>query len=232
MANKRWRALTAAAMSLVLGTGSAAAAPSPVDARAGYVENFDSLDPAIWQCEHSCPTVTDGVARFELKAGAPPRTAGSWSKVRYRPQRFTSGEFTTRFALSHRSRQQVWWGAALWDNGPAADGSQFNEINFGYTTDQSYTNTQLRFESAKRGKAVSLKVDTGVDLYDGKYHIATLRYTSSYVDLLFDGRHLMRITDRSVIPTDPMSFVLGPRLVAGAPLTGNFTQSVGAAEIG
>ncbi|MGI5500707.1 hypothetical protein [Lentzea sp. CA-135723] len=220
---------------LVLGAGSAAAAPHTIastDARARYVENFDSLDTAIWQCEYTCPAVVDGVARFELRAGVPPRTAGSWSKIRYKPQRFTSGRFTTRFALSHRPKQKVWWGSALWSDGPAADGSQFNEINFGYTTDQSYTNTQLRFESARRGKAVSLKVDTGVDLYDGRYHTATLQYSSSSVDLYFDGRLLMKITDPSVIPADPMSFVLGPRLVAGAPLSGDFTQTVGAAEIG
>ena len=75
----------------------------------------------------------------------------------------TSGRFTTRFSLTERPAQKVWWGVALWDDGAAEDGSEFNEINFGYTTDQSFTNTQLRFESARRGNDVSLKIDTEED---------------------------------------------------------------------
>lgn len=145
---------------------------------AGFRDEFNAFDKSIWSCEYDCPTATGGQAKFNLKAGVAPDNYGSWSKARYKPKKFTEGKFTVRFSLTERpqklvdDKKGVWWGVALWDNGTKADMSEFNEINFGYTTNQSYTNTQLRFESAKRGKAVSLKVDTGVDLYDGKFHDA------------------------------------------------------------
>ncbi|MFD8497461.1 hypothetical protein [Amycolatopsis sp. NPDC059657] len=221
----RWRTLCAATAVLVAGL-------TPPASAATFVDEFDSLNTGVWACEYSCPAVADGVARFNLKPGAAPNTAGSWSKIRYKTKRFTSAKVVTRFALSARPTQAVWWGTAFWSDGPAADGSQFNEVNFGYTTSQSFTNSQLRFESAKRGKYVSLKVDTGVNLYDGKYHTATLEYTSSYVKLYFDGKLLQTITDTSVIPTDAMDLVVGPRLVTGSsPLNTTFTQTVGSVEI-
>lgn len=123
----------------------------------------------------NCPVIEDGKARFRLRSGITPNNYGSWSKARYTPQRFTSGCLTTRFSLMELPAGKLWWGVALRDDGPVADGSQFNEINFGYTTDQSYTNTQPRFESVRRGKYESLKVDVGVDLYDGQYHTGCSR---------------------------------------------------------
>nr|WP_199730323.1 hypothetical protein [Amycolatopsis panacis] len=78
----------------------------------------------------------------------------------------------------------------------------------------------------------SLKVDTGVDIYDGRYHTATLQYNSSSVSLYFDGKLLRTITDTSVIPTAPMDLVVGPRLVTGSePLTTTFTQTVTSVEV-
>ena len=62
MGSRHRKALAAVAMGLVLGTGSATAAPSPVDARAGYVEDFDSLDPDV-------PGL-DGATRFTLAEGS------------------------------------------------------------------------------------------------------------------------------------------------------------------
>jgi hypothetical protein len=75
-------------------------------------------------------------------------------------------------------------------------------------------------------------VDTGVNLYDEQYHEATLEYDSARVALSFDGQLLQKITDQSIIPTDPMDLVLGPRLVTGGePLTQGFTQSIDWVEI-
>jgi hypothetical protein len=131
---------------------------------APFVDTFDQFNSSIWSCEYSCPTVSGGTAKFHVKKGIAPNNMGSWSKIRYKPKRFTSGTFKVRFNLSHRPEGAVWWGIALWDEGPTSDMKSFNEINFGYTTNQSLSNTQLLFESAKLGKALSLPIDTGVDL--------------------------------------------------------------------
>jgi hypothetical protein len=213
------------------------AGPAPEDAAVPrenrFFDGFDSFARGdVWGCEYTCPTASGGSTRFALRAGIPPDTEGSWSKIGYRPRRFTAGRFTVRFALSARPTQKVWWGIALWDTGPSADGSQFNEINFGYTTAHSFTNTQLYFESAKLGNAVSVKVDTGVDLYDGSFHTATLEYDATRVAFYFDGRLMETITDPAVIPTDPMKYIIGPRLVTGsAPLEQDFTETVDYTEI-
>jgi hypothetical protein len=192
-----------------------------------FVDDFDALDRDVWGCEYTCPTAEAGALRFTLKAGIPPDREGSWSKIGYRGRRFTSGRFTVRYALTARPAQKVWWGTALWDDGPNPDGSAFNEINFGYTTPYSFSNTQLLFESARLGNYVSIKVDTGVDLYDGAFHTATLEYDAEHVAFYFDGVLMETITDREVIPTDPMKFIIGPRLVTGsAPLAQDFTESV------
>lgn len=208
-------------------------ADAALSPHARFRDDFSSFDKKLWRCQHSYPVIDDGNARFRLRPGVPPNNYGSWSKARYTGQRYTSGRFTVRFSLTDRPKENpVWWGVALWDDGPAADGSQFNEINFGYTTDQSYTNTQLRFESAKRGVYESVKVDTSVNLYDQSYHVATLEYNSRRVAFYLDGKLLAEIRDRKVIPTDPMDFILGPRLVTGGePLTTGFTESVDWVEI-
>lgn len=196
------------------------------------------MDEDIWSCEITCPTVRNGEAEFRLEAGLPPRgpwdpdnppseEGVAWSKIGYDPEWFTEGEFTIRFKLTERPTENaVWWGLALWDPGPAEDMSQFNEINFGYTTDQSFENTELRFESARLGEDVSLRVDTGVDLYDGEWHTGTLKYTSEYVQFYLNGELLETINDQNVIPTDPMQLIVGPRLVSGDPLEEDFVQTV------
>jgi beta-glucanase (GH16 family) len=210
--------------------GASADAPGPFTSL--FVDDFDAFDSGIWSCEFSCPIVTGGVARFSLQAGVPPDREGSWSKAVYTPRRFTSGRFTARFALTARPDRAVWWGAALWDTGPQPDESQFNEINFGYTTDESFTNAQLYFESARLGNGVSIKIDTGVDLYDGAFHTATLEFDATHVSLYFDGVLMHTITDPGVIPTGPMDFILGPRLVTNsAPLDAEFIESVDRTEI-
>ncbi|MFC0626462.1 glycoside hydrolase family 16 protein [Kribbella deserti] len=191
-------------------------------------DHFDTLNHGVWKCEFTCPTIAGGTAQFNLQPGIQPNQAGSWSKVGYKPARYTKGRFTIRFKLTERPKDQaVWWGLALWNDGPAADGSQFSEICFGYTTNQSFTNTQLRFESAHRGHDVSLKVDTGVDLYDGRYHTGTLEYGPDYAAFYLDDKLLKVINDESFIPSDPLELVIGPRLVTGsAPLQKKFTQTV------
>lgn len=69
---------------------------------------------------------------------------------------------------------------------------------------QSFTNTQMLFESAKSGHGRSEKVDTGVNLYDETYHHATFQYSSNHVSPFFDGKLLRTITDQSIIPTVAM----------------------------
>lgn len=213
---------------LALLSASAARAQTPLI----YADTFNTFNTTIWSCEYSCPTAQDSKAQFRLDAGIQPNNYGSWSKIRYKPQRFTSGSFKVRFALSNRPNRAVWWGVALWDDGPTADMSQFNEINFGYTANQSFTNSQLYFESAKDGVATSVKIDTGFDLYDGQYHEAELRYNQDFVAFYLDGKLMHTITDKRFIPTAPMDFIVGPRLVTGsAPLTTPFTEFVDWVEI-
>lgn len=223
MMNKHVRR-SALALAVLAGSLTIAA---PNALAAEFNDSFNSLDQATWNCEITCPTVTSGRADFRLSPGIPPRQEGSWSKIGYKPQRFTEGEFAIRFKLSARPTDRaVWWGLALWDDGPNPDGSEYNEINFGYTTDQSFGDTELRFESARRGNDVSLRVDTGVDLYDGSWHTGTLKYDANSVQFYLDDRLLETINDTSVIPTDPMELVVGPRLVGPEPLETAFTESV------
>ncbi len=197
-----------------------------------HFDTFDTFNTDVWSCEYTCPKASNSAANFLLEAGIPPNNYGSWSKVRYKPKRFTSGSFKVRFALTNRPNQAVWWGIALWDDGPGADMSQFNEINFGYTTNQSFTNSQLFFESGKRGNVEAVKIDLGVNLYDGQFHEAALTYDENHVSFYFDGKLIHTITDKSVIPTDPMDFIIGPRLVTGsASLDRNFTEIVDWTEI-
>ncbi|GAP89871.1 putative glycoside hydrolase family protein [Rosellinia necatrix] len=196
-------------------------------ARASFRDDFTEFNKDVWSCEYTCPTIVTEKARFHLSSGVEPRNEGSWSKARYKPARFTSGRFSVRFSLTARPAQKVWWGVALWDDGPAADKSQFNEINFGYTVDGSLSDSQLLFESTRRGQGQSVPVDTGVDLYTEEYHNATLEYDSARVAFYFDGKLLHEITDSASIPTDAMDLVLGPRLVDGSePLTDFFLESI------
>jgi hypothetical protein len=196
-----------------------------------YADSFDAFDATVWSCEYSCPTVAAGIATFALLPGVAPNSDGSWSKARYKPQRFTCGRFTAKVALGNRPTRPVWWGIALWDDGPNPDQSQFNEINFGITTSESSGNTKMRFESTKLGNGVSLIVDTGVDLYDGSYHVGELAYDASRVELYFDGNLLQTITDTTVIPTDPMDFLLGGRLVTTPVLGAEFDERVDSTQI-
>ncbi|MCE0539844.1 glycoside hydrolase family 16 protein [Kineosporia rhizophila] len=214
-------------------TEPAVKAPVKGSATADFRDDFTTFDRSVWSCEYDCPVIEGEKARFRLKSGIKPDQYGSWSKAKYKKEKFTSGEFTVRFSLTDRpkklvdDKKGVWWGVALWDNGPVAGMKEFNEINFGYTTNQSFTNTQLLFESAKRGRATSIRVDTGVNLYDEQYHEATLEYDKNAVKFYLDGKLLETITDKQYIPTDPMSLILGPRLVTGSqPLAKGFTESI------
>ncbi|KAF4997539.1 hypothetical protein FDECE_12069 [Fusarium decemcellulare] len=229
------RCLTAA---LLVSSASVQAAPADsADAtrlveRATFRDDFNTFNTDTWSCEYTCPLIEGAKARYRLRSGVEPDNEGSWSKSRYKPKRFTSGKFTVSFSLTERPTEQpVWWGVALWDETYGKD--NFNEINFGYTTNQEgLGDTQLRFESAKRGDDDYLVIETGVDLYDEQYHTATLEYDSAHVAFYLDGRKLGEFTNTSIIPTDPMDFIIGPRLVTGGdPLTKGFTQSVDWVEI-
>jgi len=56
---------------------------------APFVDTFDQFNSSIWSCEYSCPTVSGSTAKFHVKKGIAPNNMGSWSKIRYKPKRFT-----------------------------------------------------------------------------------------------------------------------------------------------
>jgi hypothetical protein len=196
-----------------------------------YTDGFDTLDPNAWQCEYSCPSVSGGAATFSLLPGVGPDGVGSWSKIHFAPRRFTAGSFTVRFALGPRPPEPVWWGVALWDAGPSPDQSLYNEINFGARTDGTYTDSEMDLFAARLGQSVSVKVDTGVNLYDGSFHVGRLVYDATHVDLYFDDKLLRTITDTSVIPTDPVGLVLGTRLETVPVLVSGFDMIIDSCEI-
>ena len=205
-------------------------AHSKLVTRLSFRDEFESFNKDTWSCEYDCPLIEGAKARFRLRSGVEPDNYGSWSKAKFKGQQFTSGRFTVSFSLTARPRKQpVWWGVALYGTTP--DG-EVNEVNFGYTTDQSFEDSQLWFETYRRGESDPVKVETNVNLYDEQYHTATLEYDENHAIFILDGEQLAEITNTSVIPTDPMSFLLGPRLVTGGdPLTEGFTQSIDWVEI-
>jgi hypothetical protein len=217
----------------------AAASCGDVDVRATsrvtsanrYVDTFDTLDPDAWQCEYGCPSVAGGALTFSLLPGVDPKSKGSWSKIHYTPRRFTAGTFTVRFALGARPAEPVWWGVALYSAGASPDQSQYSEINFGYRTDGSNTATQMDFFCARLGEGVSLKVETGTNLYDGAYHVGKLVYDATHVDLYLDDRLLQTIADTRFIPTEPLGLVIGTRLVTTPVLTSRFDMRADSCEI-
>jgi beta-glucanase (GH16 family) len=196
-------------------------------------EDFTTFDTNTWRCQVTCPVIEGEKARFRLRSGVEAGASGSFTKARYTPKRFTSGRFTTFFSLTERPIDQaVWWGVALWDEQADDEVNGFNEINFGYTTDQSLPNTTFRFESAKRGNADFRLVDVGFNIYDESYHTATLEWEPDRVAFYFDGVLKAEITDTRYIPDEPMDLILGPRLVPGSePLTKGFTESIDWVEI-
>lgn len=196
-----------------------------------FSEPFDTLDPNNWGCEYSCPTVSESRATFTILPGVAPRNEGSWSKIHYKPQRFTAGSFAVRFALGPRPGEPLWWGVALYDEGPELDESEYSEIYFGYRTDGSLSDTQMLLESARFGNATAIEIDTGVDLYDGTFHTGRLVYDSTHIALYLDGELLQTITDTAFIPTAPMSLVLGTRLVEEPVLSDRFDEIIDHCDI-
>jgi hypothetical protein len=187
-----------------------------------FEEPFDVLDASLWTCEGRCPTLSAGRATFSLSAGALPGEEGAWSKVHLHARRFTSGTFSFRFALPAAPGAEVYWGMALWDEGSAADQSEYSEINLGTTRAEPFEPTRLDLVSARRGEQVVYSVDTGRDLYDGALHTGTIVYTRSEVAFYLDGELLETITDEGVIPDAPLALTLGTRLVRGPALPTGF----------
>jgi len=72
----------------------------------------------------------------------------------------------------------------------------------------------------------------GIAHLESRYHTGLLEYDASHVAFYFDGALLHTITDPTVIPTDPVDFLIGPRLVTGsAALPDPFVESVDSTEI-
>ncbi|CAG9951029.1 unnamed protein product [Clonostachys rosea f. rosea IK726] len=167
---------------LVAAAAFVSAAPNEAAERPQYVkrttfrDDFTTFDSSIWSCEYSCPVIEGEKARFRLYSNTAANQEHSWCKARYKPQRFTSGTFTTYYSLTARPKQPVWWGVALYDE-PMED------------------------------------ITVDFDLYNEEYHEATIEYDASHVALYIDGVKKTELTDSSLIPTDAMDFLLGPRLV-------------------
>jgi hypothetical protein len=208
-------------------TRDANVTPAPTS----FVDEFDTLDTMAWGCEYTCPTIKNSKATFSLKPGVTPDMEGSWSKVHYMPKRFTAGTFKVKFALGPRPTEPVWWGVALYDEGPSPDQSQYSEIYFGYRTDGSLKDTQLLLETARFGTSKAVTVDAGFDPYDGSFHTGELSYDAQHIELSLDGQLLQTIDDTSVIPTAAMSFVLGTRLVETPILATRFDDIIDSCEI-
>lgn len=208
-------------------THDASVTPDPTS----FVDEFDTLDMSAWGCEYTCPTVKSSKATFSLRAGVTPDMQGSWSKIHYMPRRFTSGTFKVQFSLGPRPTEPVWWGVALYDEGPSPDQSQYSEIYFGYRTDGSLEDTQILLETARFGTSRAVTIDAGFDLYDGSFHTGELTYDAQHIELTLDGQLLRTIEDTSVIPTASMSFVLGTRLVETPVLATGFDDVIDRCEI-
>lgn len=198
--------------------------------RTTFRDDFINFNKDVWACEYTCPTIEGEKARFRVHSGVSANKENSWSKARYKPKRFTSGRFSTSYSLTARPRNQpVWWGVALYDDTYGSEEGQINEINFGYTTKYSYSDSQLLFEVYKRGhvEPYSVKVDLGVNLYSEEYHTGELEWDSNHVAFYFDGKKVAELTDKNLVPTDPMDFLIGARLVddTSGTLTTGFTES-------
>ncbi|VUC31449.1 unnamed protein product [Clonostachys rosea] len=222
-----------AAAAFVSGSNAQPSAPNKAaeqpQKRASFRDDFTTFDSSIWSCEYSCPVIEGEKARFRLYSNTAANQEHSWCKARYKPARFTSGTFTTLYSLTERPKQPVWWGVALYDDTYGSEEGQINEINFGYTTKYSYNNYTFLFEVYKRGNTEPWSRDITVDfdLYNEEYHEATIEYDASHVALYIDGVKKTELTDSSLIPTDAMDFLLGPRLVDDTlgTLPSGFTQS-------
>lgn len=225
-----WQALLLAALCGACGNVSVDAT-TLAPATHPFTDPFDVLDPTAWACEFGCPTVESGVATFTLSAGAEPSTNASWSKLRYLPRQFTAGSFTVRFALDSRPKEPVFWGVALYTDGPRADQSESSGVYFGYRTDGSLSDSQLLLETTQLGRDRAIPIDTGGTLYDGTYHTGKLVYDATHIDLYFDDELVQSITDRTVIPTAPLDFYLGTRLVTTPVLASNFDVRIDSCKI-
>ena len=208
-------------------TRDASVTPAPTS----FVDEFDTLETTAWGCEYTCPTIKSSKATFSLQPSVTPAMEGSWSKIHYTPRRFTSGTFKVTFALGPRPTEPVWWGVALYDEGPSPDQSQYSEIYFGYRTDGSLTDQQMLLETARFGASKAVTVNPGFDLYDGSFHTGELTYDAQHIELTIDGQLLQTIDDASVIPTAAMSFVLGTRLVETPVLSARFDDIIDSCEI-
>ncbi|GAW20351.1 hypothetical protein ANO14919_098560 [Xylariales sp. No.14919] len=74
--------------------------------RASFRDDFTEFNRYIWSCEYTCPTIENERARFHLSVGIEPDQEGSWSKARYKPERFTASRFTVGFFLTARPAQK------------------------------------------------------------------------------------------------------------------------------
>ncbi len=185
-----------------------------------FVDDFNGtvLNP-IWGCEYQCPSISNGYARFNLKANVEPNQNSTWSKIYYKPKTLSFGIYSMRFRYNRRppypAEGELWAGLALWDNN-APDGFP-NEVNFGIDTAcvQRCNDQTLILESYKNGKNTEIICNTGINLFDGNWHIGILTYMETKITLNVDGKDVGSIADTSEIPTVPMTFVPGTRLING-----------------
>lgn len=208
----------------------AAPASESVEARANnpdlwYEDQFDTLDKSHWWCEGVCPKIEGGIAKFQLA----PNTPGAQSDIIFTDQDFTWGIFRFSLSLSAQPAARVFWGASLYNNGPKDDGSQFSQIDFGfYTNKAQFKNSQLFLESAVLGQRKTINLDAGFDLYTSIPHTYQLEFNASRISLSIDGKYLGGHNEATYLPSLPLKFSMGPRVLAdtSVPLTEQFSQNV------
>jgi hypothetical protein len=192
-------------------------------------DNFNTMNTTIWGCEYACPTVSGGIAQFNIDPGSL-NTNTTWSKLVFKNRKFGYGTYSMTFKYNRRPLEaEVWAGWALYSE---TSSGLVNEINFGIETACiSRCNDQtLILESYKNSNNSEVVVPLGVSLFNGTWHTATLTYTATKISLDFDGKQMASITDQTKIPTEAMELIPGARVVSGT-LDSRFSMDVDSMSI-
>jgi hypothetical protein len=192
-------------------------------------DNFNAMNTSIWGCEYACPTVSGGIAHFNIDPGTV-NTNTTWSKLSFKNKNFSYGTYAMTFKYNRRPLEaEVWAGWALYSE---TSSGLVNEINFGIETAcKSRCDDQtLILESYKNSNNIEVIVPLGASLFDGTWHTATLTYTAAKISLAFDGKPMASITDQTKIPVETMELIPGARVVSGT-LNSRFSMDVDSMSI-
>ena len=178
-----------------------------------YKDKFENINKTIWKSECSYPSLEYGFIRFNLHPGKL-NTPKTWSKLVYQDKTFRYGSYNLKFRYNRRPLEaEVWAGWALYSD----DHDKINEINFGIETacKKRCNDQTLIFETYKDNKNTEILTQTGVTLFDNKWHIVRLYYASEYIVLYFDDKLMYNLKNKNLIPTEEMELIFGARVVSG-----------------